>query len=143
MSTTTITNIILAALPFLATVAYLLARIIEQKLPSNLQIALDQFATNAVQAVEQQYAGKLGSDKKQLAIQAVESLLRTFHLPDPGATAISASIESAVFLMNQSKTQVLEPVAQATTPSSWLATAAKQPQPIVLPATKPDAPQVL
>lgn len=130
MDTTTITNIILTALPFLVALAAWLYRIGEQRLPSNTRAMLDHFAEMAVQSIEQQYAGKLGPDKKQLASQAIEEFFSAFRLPDPGATAINAAIESAVFLLNQSKSQALAP--------AWNATSAKPPQPIV----PTDGPQV-
>lgn len=102
MSFDAIMGVLITGLPveiFLLTWAW---KILARRIPENRLRLLKVFVTDAVQMVEQQYAGKLSSDqKKQKAGDSVVNLLKAAHLPVPPDSVISDLIESAVYLLNQ------------------------------------------
>jgi LL-H family phage holin len=101
LSPTVITDIILALLPFIATLAYYFCRLIEQSLPKNQANMLDRVVLHAVQMVEQRYPDAGGVAKKKLAENIISTLLKSFGLPVPSAAAIDAALEATVFQLQQ------------------------------------------
>lgn len=68
--------------------------LLAQRQPEHMRLALEQFARQAVQQVEKQYAKN--PSKKDLARASVATLFRVHHLPIPQPEAIDIAIESAV-----------------------------------------------
>lgn len=98
---TTMTNIILALLPFIASFAYYLFTLVDHRLPKKQLEMLGQIVTYAVQMVEQQYPDAGGSAKKKLAETIIADIFKAFKLPVPSPAAIDAALESTVFLLQQ------------------------------------------
>lgn len=84
---------------FAISTAMYVSSILNQKLPEHTRLALEQFARQAVQQVEQQSGTLSGPAKKQLAIAAVSTLLKAFDLPDIAPEAVDIFIEAAVLLL--------------------------------------------
>jgi LL-H family phage holin len=78
-------------------------QLLAQRLPEKQRAALDQFAGIAVAKIEQQYSSASGPNKKQLAIELIGDLFKSFGLPIPSTGAIDAAIEAAVFAINQAQ----------------------------------------
>ena len=119
LSPTDITNIIIAAFPFLALFAGIIYRYTGQRVPSNVVASLTQFATIAVQMIEQIESNASPAQKKAQAVQEVEALFKAAHLPVPPEEVISAAIESAVYLLNLNK-----PLAPAIASRETISTSA-------------------
>lgn len=115
-----ISTLLAYLLPVVAALCAYGYQLLAQRLPAQQRNALDQFATVAVQKVEQQYGSSAPGDKKQLAEQIIAELFRAFGLPLPQQAAIDAAIESAVFAMSQAQAQApTQPIStdQARNPS--------------------------
>lgn len=70
-------------------------------IPAQQRLYFSQFVNNGVLLVEQQYKDKTSEEKKAIAVQAVKSLYKSFHLPAPEDSVISLAIETAVnFIKN-------------------------------------------
>lgn len=74
-----------------------LANIQRQKMPDHTTVKLERFARMAVQQIEQQHKNMGSASKKQLAINTILKLFKTYKLPVPSAEALDIAIESAVF----------------------------------------------
>lgn len=75
-----------------------------QRLPDRQRLALEQFARQAVQQVDQQYPTQSNPGKKALAQASVTKLFQIHKLPVPGQDAIDIAIESAVFQLPHKNT---------------------------------------
>jgi hypothetical protein len=73
----------------------------EQRLPANVHALLEQYAAMAVRAAEQQLGDKTGNSKKQMAIAAIQTFLRSAELPEADDSTLNAAVEAAVWLMNR------------------------------------------
>lgn len=74
-----------------------LANLQRQKMPDHTTVKLERFARMSVQQIEQQHKTLSGTAKKQLAINTILKLFKTYKLPLPSAEALDIAIESAVF----------------------------------------------
>lgn len=72
-----------------------------RRLPAQQRVALEQFARQAVQQVEQQYANQSSTSKKALALASIVNLFKAFGLPAPSPEAIDIAIEAAVLQLPQ------------------------------------------
>ena len=90
----------------LATVIAPLVKLLIAKLPASKQQAATQYVQQGVQAVEQiaatSTANLSSTDKKKLAIELVDDLLKNAGL-SVDENIVSTLIESAVYVINQSK----------------------------------------
>lgn len=78
-----------------------LANIQRQKMPDHLVSKLEKFTRIAVQQIEQQHKEMSGPAKKQLAINTVLKLFKSYKLPVPSDEALDIAIESAVFSLHK------------------------------------------
>jgi len=98
---TTVENILLAILPFICLLAAYIYKLMINKMPSNVLIALQQIAPIAVHTIEQMYGDGTGQQKKDLAIQLIIQMLKESKLPTPSLDLLNAAVEYSVLLMNQ------------------------------------------
>lgn len=92
-----ISTIIFFLMPGSIGAVYYLCRLFSQRLPEQQRLALEQFAAQAVQKVEQQFTNNPG--KKDLAESYVIMMFKAFNLPVPPKESIDIAIESAVYLL--------------------------------------------
>lgn len=104
MALSDILNIVIAGIPIECFALIWLWKIIERRLPENVQQQANQIVATAVQMVEQIDNGQLTSaQKKQAAIDSVVAMLQAAHLPVPPTAIIGDLIESAVYVLNLEK----------------------------------------
>lgn len=104
MSLSDILNIAIAGIPVEIFVLGWIWTKIVRRLPENVQAKAREFATDAVQMVEQMHTGQLSSEqKKQIAVKSVQNMLVAAHLPAVPAVIIGDLIESAVWILNLNK----------------------------------------
>jgi hypothetical protein len=94
-------NLAIALFPLLVGIAAWLYQQLIQRLPDRQREALSQFAHMAVLSTEQLYSDLSGSGKKEEAMNALAAIFKSFGLPVPGTTALSAAIEAEVWLMHE------------------------------------------
>lgn len=94
-----LSTIIFFLMPGSVGAVYYLCRVLAQRLPEYQRQALEQFATQAVRKVEQQFTNNPG--KKDLAESYIISMFKAFNLPVPPKEAIDIAIEAAVYLLDQ------------------------------------------
>lgn len=82
--------------PLCVGLAIHIAHILAQRLPEQQRLALEQFARQAAQQVEQQYSNQSNPGKKALALASITNLFKAFGLPAPSQEAIDIAIEAAV-----------------------------------------------
>jgi hypothetical protein len=82
-------------------VAIFLTDIIKQRLSFHTRLALGQFARMAVLQVELSNPEMSIPAKKQLAILAVTTLFKIFHLPSLDQEAIGIAIEAEMYLLSK------------------------------------------
>lgn len=94
------TQIIIALIPYAVPTivvaigyAYHLAFV---HIPAQQRLFIEQWAKIAVLQAEQFGAGKTNAEKKQMAMDTLTILFKTFHLPLPSSAILSAFIEAAV-----------------------------------------------
>lgn len=88
--------------PFLFALAAVLFKWLITKLPKDQQTEVNQIIQTVVQGVEQCGAGKAGSEKKQMAVAMVNTILSGLHIT-VSPTLADAMIEAAVYGINQSQ----------------------------------------
>jgi LL-H family phage holin len=97
-------NLILVLLPFVASFAYYIFKVLEQRLPRRQAEMLDKVVHYAVQTVEQMYTDAGGAAKKKLAETMIVELFKTSGLAVPSMQMIDAAIEATVFQLQQMPT---------------------------------------
>lgn len=110
--------------PFLFALAAALFKWLITQLPKDQQTEVNQVVQMVVQGVEQCGAGKAGSEKKQMAVAMVHTILSGLHITI-SPTLADAMIEAAVYGINQSQPISLPtiPVNQAIQAANGMNTA--------------------
>jgi hypothetical protein len=105
MSETQVITIITALIPlypFLFALAAALFKWLITKLPKDRQAEVNQVVQTVVQGVEQFGAGLPGPQKKQKAVDMIDTILNSMNITvSPALT--NAMIEAAVYTINQSQ----------------------------------------
>lgn len=92
-------NIVILCMPIIVAIVVYIYNMLVARLPGAQRKALQEFTTMAVHYVEQFHKRKLSSEKKELAIDAVQQLFREYNLPIPSDEAIEVAIESSVLML--------------------------------------------
>lgn len=88
--------------PFLFALAAVLFKWLMSILPKDRQAEVNRVVQIVVQGVEQSGADKPGSEKKQIAVAIVNTILNNLRIT-VSPTLVDAMIEAAVYTINQSQ----------------------------------------
>jgi hypothetical protein len=94
-----ISMVVLIVWPVLFHLASPIGQMLVSKLPGKQQEVLKEFATIAVQQVEQVSLNTSNAAKKQLAMSLTIRLFKAFHIPLPAEDILDAAIESVVYML--------------------------------------------
>ncbi|GCE49208.1 LL-H family phage holin [Thermosporothrix hazakensis] len=87
--------------PFIVLLSALLLPRLYARLPEQVQRTVQEVAHTAVLAVEQQFDGLPGEQKRQKAVDLIIAMLQAVGLKSMNPTLINAALEAAVRAMNQ------------------------------------------
>lgn len=117
------TQLFIAIIPYLAPLIIIIVgyfyHIIIVHLPAQQRAYVTQWADTVVAFVEQQFPGSSNAEKKEHAMVMLRLFFKTFKLPIPDDTVLSAFIEAAV--------NALSNAAPPEPPKPQLAISAPQP----------------
>ncbi len=114
------TPIIIAIIPYLVPLVIIIIgyfyHLLLVHLPGQQRAYVTQWADTVVAFVEQQFPGSSNTEKKDHAMVMLRSFFKTFKLPVPDDTVLSAFIEAAVNAL--SKPEPPEPQLAISAPQA-------------------------
>lgn len=100
------TPIIIAIIPYLVPLIIIIIgyfyHLLLVHLPAQQRAYVETWANTVVTFVEQQFPGSSNAEKKEHAMVMLRSFFKTFKLPVPDDTVLSAFIEAAVNALHYS-----------------------------------------